>query len=87
MLKATNVDGVYDDDPKLNPNAHLLDTLSYHDVTTKDLSVMDMTAVTLCQENKIPGIYWLRAFLFFHLVSSMECIWTAYQPYLCSCCV
>ncbi|EHA8590238.1 uridylate kinase [Cocos nucifera] len=56
MLKATNVDGVYDDDPKLNPNAHLLDTLSYHDVTIKDLSVMDMTAVTLCQENKIPVV-------------------------------
>ncbi|XP_008784129.2 uridylate kinase [Phoenix dactylifera] len=56
MLKATNVDGVYDDDPKLNPNAHILDTLSYHDVTTKDLSVMDMTAVTLCQENKIPVV-------------------------------
>ncbi|XP_058088997.1 uridylate kinase PUMPKIN, chloroplastic isoform X2 [Magnolia sinica] len=56
VLKATNVDGVYDDDPKLNPNARLLETLSYQDVTTKDLSVMDMTAITLCQENNIPVV-------------------------------
>ena len=56
VLKATNVDGVYDEDPKINPNARLLDNLSYHDVTTKDLSVMDMTAITLCQENNIPGM-------------------------------
>lgn len=54
-MKATNVDGVYNDDPRLNPNAVLLDTLSYQDVTTKDLSVMDMTAITMCQENNIPG--------------------------------
>ncbi|ERN16076.1 hypothetical protein AMTR_s00030p00142190 [Amborella trichopoda] len=56
VLKATNVDGVYDDDPRRNPNARLLDTLSYHDVTSKDLSVMDMTAITLCQENNIPVV-------------------------------
>ncbi|KAM0940427.1 putative UMP kinase [Dioscorea sansibarensis] len=56
VLKATNVDGVYDEDPKINPNARLLDNLSYHDVTTKDLSVMDMTAITLCQENNIPVV-------------------------------
>lgn len=55
VLKATNVDGVYDDDPRCNPNARLLDTLTYHEVTSKDLSVMDMTAITLCQENNIPG--------------------------------
>ncbi|XP_019177258.1 PREDICTED: uncharacterized protein LOC109172545 [Ipomoea nil] len=54
VLKATNVDGVYDDDPKRNPNAHLQDCLSYQDVTSKDLNVMDMTAITLCQENNIP---------------------------------
>lgn len=57
MLKATNVDGVFDDDPTQNPNARLLDTLTYHDVTSKELSVMDMTAITLCQENNIPGVY------------------------------
>ncbi|KAJ4810011.1 Uridylate kinase [Rhynchospora pubera] len=56
VLKATNVDGVYDADPKRNPDARLLDTLSYHEVTSKDLSVMDMTAITLCQENNIPVV-------------------------------
>ncbi|CAK8578962.1 unnamed protein product [Lathyrus sativus] len=56
VLKATNVDGVFDDDPKRNPQARLLDTLTYQDVITKDLSVMDLTAVTLCQENNIPVV-------------------------------
>lgn len=56
VLKATNVDGVYDDDPKHNPNARLLDTLTYREVTSKVLSVMDMTAITLCQENNIPVV-------------------------------
>ncbi|XP_022978977.1 uncharacterized protein LOC111478766 [Cucurbita maxima] len=56
LLKATNVDGVYDDDPKQNTNARLLENLSYQEVTSKDLSVMDMTAITLCQENNIPVV-------------------------------
>lgn len=56
VLKATNVDGVYEEDPRKNPNAILHDTLTYHDVTSRDLSVMDMTAVTLCQENNIPVV-------------------------------
>ncbi|KAJ4964748.1 hypothetical protein NE237_016597 [Protea cynaroides] len=56
LLKATNVDGVYDDDPRHNPSASLLDNLSYEDVTSGDLSVMDMTAITLCQENNIPVV-------------------------------
>ncbi|MED6196459.1 hypothetical protein PIB30_047675 [Stylosanthes scabra] len=56
VLKATNVDGVFDDDPRRNPQARLLDTLTYQDVTSKDLSVMDMTAITLCQENNIPVV-------------------------------
>ncbi|XP_043696001.1 uridylate kinase [Telopea speciosissima] len=56
LLKATNVDGVYDDDPRHNSSACLLDNLSYQDVTSKDLSVMDMTAITLCQENNIPVV-------------------------------
>lgn len=56
VLKATNVDGVYDEDPRHNPNARLLNTLTYHDVTSRDLSVMDMTAITLCQENNIPVV-------------------------------
>ncbi|CBI37572.3 unnamed protein product, partial [Vitis vinifera] len=56
VLKATNVDGVFDDDPRRNPNARLLDSLTYQDVLSRDLSVMDMTAVTLCQENNIPVV-------------------------------
>ncbi|KAJ4838243.1 hypothetical protein Tsubulata_011310 [Turnera subulata] len=56
VLKATNVDGVFDDDPRHNPDACLLDTLTYQEVTSKDLSVMDMTAITLCQENNIPVV-------------------------------
>jgi len=54
LLKATNVDGVYDNDPRLHPDARLLDFVTYRDVTSRDLSVMDLTAITLCQENKIP---------------------------------
>ncbi|KAG5025499.1 hypothetical protein JHK86_021413 [Glycine max] len=56
VLKATNVDGVFDEDPKRNPQARLHETLTYQEVTSKDLSVMDMTAITLCQENNIPVI-------------------------------
>jgi len=56
VLKATNVDGVYNADPRHNPNACLLETVSYHEVTARDLSVMDMTAITLCQENNIPVV-------------------------------
>ncbi|GER38806.1 uridylate kinase [Striga asiatica] len=56
VLKATNVDGVYDKDPKQDPNAHLLETLTYQDVISKELSVMDLTAITLCQENNIPVV-------------------------------
>lgn len=54
LLKATNVDGVYDNDPRLHSDARLLDFVTYRDVTSRDLSVMDLTAITLCQENKIP---------------------------------
>ncbi|KAF7040641.1 hypothetical protein CFC21_050533 [Triticum aestivum] len=56
VLKATNVDGVYDANPKHNPNARILETVSYNEVISRDLSVMDMTAVTLCQENNIPVV-------------------------------
>lgn len=56
VLKATNVDGVYDEDPRINPDARLLDSLTYQEVTSRDLSVMDMTAITLCQENNIPVV-------------------------------
>ncbi|GFY91250.1 amino acid kinase family protein [Actinidia rufa] len=56
MLKGTNVDGVYSDNPKHNPNASLLETATYQEVISRDLSVMDMTAITLCQENNIPVV-------------------------------
>lgn len=75
MLKATNVDGVYDVDPRSNPNARLLDTLTYQEVTSKDLSVMDMTAITLCQENKIPGMFKnLSSLDVFYLIVIQLCI-------------
>ncbi|CAL5036685.1 unnamed protein product [Urochloa decumbens] len=44
------------ENPKHNSNARLLETVSYHEVTSRDLSVMDMTAITLCQENNIPVV-------------------------------
>ena len=54
ILKATMVDGVYDCDPKLNPNAVKYDTLSFSEVLNKDLGVMDSTAASLCKDNDIP---------------------------------
>ena len=54
LIKATTVDGVYSDDPKKNPNAKLFDKLSYQDVFEKNLRVMDLSAVSLCRDNKIP---------------------------------
>ncbi|KAK4366899.1 hypothetical protein RND71_014779 [Anisodus tanguticus] len=56
VLKEANVDGVFDDDPRLNPDARLQETLTYHDVTFKELFVMVMTTITLCQENNIPVV-------------------------------
>lgn len=54
ILKATMVDGVYDSDPKENPNAVRYETVSFHDVLNKDLGVMDSTAASLCKDNDIP---------------------------------
>lgn len=54
IFKATKVDGIYDSDPVLNPSAKRFEKLSYNDVITKGLRVMDTTAVTLCMENKMP---------------------------------
>lgn len=54
IFKASMVDGVYDSDPKKNPDAVKFDTLSYLDVLNKDLKVMDSTAATLCMDNSIP---------------------------------
>ena len=54
IFKATNVDGVYDCDPKKNPDAKKFDSLSYIDVLNKGLHVMDSTAASLCMDNEIP---------------------------------
>lgn len=54
VIKATKVDGVYDADPKKNPNAKKFDTLSYIEVLNRRLEVMDSTAITLCMENNLP---------------------------------
>lgn len=54
IFKATNVDGVYDSDPKTNPNAVKYDTLSFMDVLSRGLHVMDSTAASLCMDNKLP---------------------------------
>ena len=56
LLKATKVDGVYDSDPKKNPNAKLFAKLTYRQVITDNLRVMDMTAISLAYERKIPII-------------------------------
>jgi uridylate kinase len=54
IFKATKVDGVYDSDPKLNPDAKRFDALSYQHVLTQNLRVMDTTAIALCKDNNIP---------------------------------
>ena len=54
IIKGTRVDGVYDSDPERNPSAFRYTEISYLDVLKKDLKVMDMTAITLCKENKLP---------------------------------
>ena len=56
LLKGTKVDGVYDSDPKINANAKRYNELSYMDVISKDLKVMDAAAISLARENKIPII-------------------------------
>lgn len=56
ILKGTRVDGVYDSDPEKNPDAFRFEEISYQDVLIKDLRVMDLTSITLCQENKLPII-------------------------------
>jgi uridylate kinase len=54
LIKATKVDGVYDSDPKKNPNAVRFDQLTYLDVLNRRLGVMDSTALTLCMDNQLP---------------------------------
>ena len=54
IFKATNVDGVYDSDPKTNPDCKKCDELKYIDVLSQGLHVMDSTAASLCMDNNIP---------------------------------
>lgn len=54
LLKATQVDGVYDSDPKKNPAAKKYSSISYQDVITQNLQVMDIAAIALAKENKLP---------------------------------
>ncbi|HCA04354.1 MAG TPA: UMP kinase [Ruminococcaceae bacterium] len=54
IMKATMVDGVYDSDPKTNPDAKKFDVISFADVLSKDLAVMDSTASALCKDNDLP---------------------------------
>lgn len=56
ILKGTRVDGIYSADPEKDPTATRYETLSFNDVISQNLKVMDMTAFTLCQENSLPII-------------------------------
>ncbi len=54
LLKATNVDGIYDADPRSNPNAARFESLSYIEFLNRHLKVMDSTAISLCMDNQLP---------------------------------
>lgn len=56
IIKGTRVDGVFDSDPEKNPNASKFENITYLEVLTKNLRIMDLTAVSLCQENNLPMI-------------------------------
>ena len=54
LIKATKVDGVYDSDPEVNPEARLFDHLTYIDAINRRVEVMDSTAISLCMDNNLP---------------------------------
>jgi uridylate kinase len=56
ILKGTRVDGIYSEDPEKNPNAIKYDSLSYDEVISKEIKVMDLTAFALSNENNLPII-------------------------------
>ena len=60
MMKATQVDGVYDSDPRQNPNAQRFDSVTYNEIIEKHLNVMDMTAASLLRDNNIPTMIFLQ---------------------------
>jgi uridylate kinase len=53
-MKATKVNGVFDSDPARNPDAKRYQTLTYTEVIEKNLGVMDMTAIVMCRDNRLP---------------------------------
>ncbi|HJR53153.1 MAG TPA: UMP kinase [Gemmatimonadota bacterium] len=54
ILKATQVDGIYSADPRLDPDAEFIEKISYMDILRRDIQVMDATAVSMCKENDLP---------------------------------
>jgi uridylate kinase len=56
IIKGTRVEGVFDSDPEQNPDANKFDSINYLDILKKNLRIMDLTAVSLCQENNLPMI-------------------------------
>lgn len=54
LFKGTRVDGIYDSDPEKNPRAKKYDTITYDEVVTQDLHVMDLTAIVMCRDAKLP---------------------------------
>jgi uridylate kinase len=56
IIKGTRVDGVYDSDPEKNPKAFKFENINYIDILKKNLKIMDLTAVSLCQENNLPMV-------------------------------
>lgn len=56
IIKGTRVDGIFDSDPEKNPNAFKFENISYIDILKNNLRVMDLTAVSLCQENHLPMV-------------------------------
>ena len=71
ILKATKVDGIYDSDPKLHKNAKLIKEITYSEVISKNLRVMDMTAISLAKESSIP-IYITNIFEKDSLIRSLK---------------
>jgi uridylate kinase len=80
ILKATKVDGVYDRDPTVDPNAKRYDRITFPEALTKRLQIMDSTAFSLCMDNKIPIVVFdmykpgiLREAVLGHQVGTIVC--------------
>ena len=54
MFKGTRVDGIYTADPEKDPTAQKFDSITYDEILSKGLKIMDLTAITMCKENKMP---------------------------------